>query len=104
MVWTVLAVRLRSPRATAFALPPLVQFLLTNVLQHVNWAVHLAAYDPGLVAAVTLRPQVTGVLIWSALREGLVPAWYVVVLMLIRTFKKRVAGSIPARLILRLPR
>ena len=83
LLWTVVALRVRSRRAAAFALLPLALFLRTNAFQHVYWAAHLAAYDPGLVTALTLLVPVTGVLIWSALRERLVPTWYVAALVLI---------------------
>jgi len=83
LLWTVVALRVRSRREAAFALLPLSLFLLTNAFQHVYWAAHLAAYDPGLVTAVTLLVPVTGVLIWSALRQRLVPTWYVAALVLI---------------------
>jgi hypothetical protein len=53
LLWTVVALRVRSRRAAAFALLPLALFLLTNAFQHVYWAAHLAAYDPGLVTALT---------------------------------------------------
>lgn len=83
-LWTLVGWLPRRPRLTAHVVLPF--FLVTvfaNALQHLVLLVVDGAYNPGLVTATSLLVPVIGWVTLLALREKLVPRWYVALWLLL---------------------
>ena len=77
-LYTALTSLLPSTRAWLLAILPL--FVLAgfgNALIHVFWLLRFGAYAPGVVTAALLVAPLTVYVSIRAVRERLVPAWYV---------------------------
>jgi hypothetical protein len=82
LLWTA-AATLAPPAVTAFLLSPLVAVVLLNALQHVYWWIAFQAYAPGVITSVVLLIPVPVLLGGVALAQGLLPAWYVALLLVL---------------------
>jgi hypothetical protein len=83
-VYTAAASRLPSTRAMLLAILPLyVVAAFGNALTHAFWMLHFGAYVPGVLSAVLLVAPLTLYVSWRAVRERLVPTWYVGALFLL---------------------
>jgi len=95
--FTAVALRFLSQRAALFALLPLfVGVLLGNALTHVYWLFLFGTYAPGVLSSAFLLLPLIGVLVHRVLRERLVPAvfvWVLLALALLQPVGAAVAGS-----------
>lgn len=80
VLWTALTAWPRNPRFAAFlTLPVFIVVAFGNVMLHAFWVWHFGGYSPGAITAVLLvGPVVVGLTI-KAVRERLVPWWYLAV-------------------------
>ena len=84
LVWTFLATRPKNQKITAFV----ILFFpaagaLQNAIQHIYWTFLFGAYAPGVITSVLLLIPLTVYLAARAIRERLVPRWYVAVLLVL---------------------
>jgi hypothetical protein len=81
VIWTAITAWPKNPRFGAFlTLPFFVYFSFANALQHIYWTIYFQTYAPGVITAVlVVMPVVVGLTI-KALREKLIPPWYVALL------------------------
>ena len=80
--FTAIALLFLSLRGALFALLPLfVGVVLGNALTHVVWLFHFGAYAPGVLTSAFLLIPLIGLLVHRVLRERLVPAVFVLMLL-----------------------
>lgn len=81
VVWTAIATLPKNPRIVAFLmLPYFIYISFGNALQHIFWLVYFRAYAPGIVTALLLVIPAVALFALRAIRERLVPWWYVALL------------------------
>ena len=84
-LWTAASLIPKSQRWTAFIILPAGALVLQNALQHVYWLFFFGDFSFGygiLTAIILLIPVVTYLAV-RAVREKLVPIWYVVLLVVL---------------------
>ena len=81
VAWVALANVPRSPKIVAWLSLPFVVNVgaFPGVAQHVFFLFHFHAYAPGVITAVAVQVPVTAYLAVKAIRNRLVPWWYVLV-------------------------
>jgi hypothetical protein len=62
-------------------LSPLVSVVLLNALQHLYWWIAFRAYAPGAITSLALLLPLCLLLGWMALAQGLLPPWYLALLL-----------------------
>jgi hypothetical protein len=81
-IWTAVATLPRNPRIVAWLiLPFFVVISLANAFQHIYFQFEFGDYAPGVVTAVLLVIPSVVFIISRAIRNRLVPWWYVAILV-----------------------
>jgi hypothetical protein len=71
----------RNPKIVAFLVLPLFVILgFANAVEHIFWLFYFGAFSPGIITAVCLVIPAITYVIARAIRERLVPWWYVALL------------------------
>lgn len=82
-LWTALAALPNNPTIAAFVFLPFAAGAFLNALQHLFYTIYFRQYAPGVITSVVLYLPIVGYLTTRAIEENLVPAAYVVVLVIL---------------------
>ncbi len=82
LLWCVIATALGSPTVAAWIILPAVAVMLQNAIQHIVWSVYFRMYAPGVISAALLLIPSGSYLFARALRQGYLPIWYEMVLVM----------------------
>lgn len=83
-LWTFIASLFRNAKMTIRDL--LLFFILVafmNAIQHISWTVMFRAYSPGVLSSVFLIIPPVIYVTWRALKERLLPKWFIIILYLL---------------------
>jgi hypothetical protein len=76
LIWSSAAALSGDPAVAAWIIVPGFFFMVMNAFQHVYWSVLFRRFAPGIFSAVLLIIPFGAYLIFRAVAQGYVPAWY----------------------------